>query len=426
MNLRIAMISEHASPIAKPGGVDTGGQNVYVAQISRHLALAGHEVDVYTRRDGSDQPPVVEAGPYRVHHVAAGPPRHVPKEELLPYMHGFAQVVISELMRGQACDVLHANFWMSGLVGCEIKLALGIPLVTTFHALGHVRKRHQGGVDRFPRQRIPIEERIVRDSNLLIAECPQDEEDLRLLYGADQRKIRTIGCGFDPEEFGPESKREARRRIGFAGDFPLIVQIGRMVPRKGVDNVVTALAQLQRQGGMGAHLLIVGGETDRPDPEKTPEIGRLKQLARELGVEHKVHFAGRRGREILRWYYCAADVFVTTPWYEPFGITPLESMACGTPVIGSNVGGIKHTVIDGQTGFLVPPHEPGILADRLALLLSNKSLCQRMGQAGIERVNRLFTWSGISSQLAVAYRELQVPETELNAQRPLARLGVQQ
>jgi D-inositol-3-phosphate glycosyltransferase len=403
---RIAIISEHASPIAKPGGVDSGGQNVYVAQIAKHLTLAGNHVDVFCRRESADAPAFVQKDGYRVHHVPAGPALFVPKEDLLPYMDVFAWWMIRHFRDYGSYDIVHANFFMSGLVGCEIKDALGVPLVTTFHALGRVRLRHQGGMDKFPRQRITIEDRIVRESDLLVAECPQDREDLQTLYRANKSKIRVIGCGFDPGEFAPMAKTDARRRTKLPQDLPLIMQIGRIVPRKGLDNVISGLAELVRRYRLPARLVIVGGESDEPDPGKTPELGRLMDLAREVGVADRVLFVGRRGRDVLRHYYSAADVFVTTPWYEPFGITPLEAMACGTPVVGSNVGGIKHTVVDGETGFLVPPNEPALLADRLAMLLKDSNLRDRLSRNAVDRVNRVFTWKRIAGELGQIYRGL--------------------
>src|SRR6185312_3189674 len=143
-----------------------------------------------------------------------------------------------------------------------------------------------------------------------------------------------------------------------------------------------------------------------PDPRVTPEIGRLRSIARDEGVEGAVVFVGRRGRDILKYYYSAADVFVTTPWYEPFGITPLESMACGTPVVGSNVGGVKFTVRDGETGYLVPPKDPERLAERLDHFFRHPELAASFARAGIRRVNDLFTWSQVAESLGATYEEV--------------------
>jgi len=407
---RIALISEHASPVALPGSVDSGGQNVYVAQIARHLARAGYWVDVFTRRDRADAPEVQTwKDGVRIVNVPAGPATLVPKEQLLPYMDEFADYMRAFMLSGQRYDVVHANFFMSGLVGCRLKRWLGVPLVVTFHALGKVRLLHQGKADGFPRERMEIEERTMREASLIIAECPQDEDDQVRLYGADPRKIRTVPCGFDPRELGPIDKRIARERLGLNPDEFTILQLGRMVPRKGVDNVIRGLAHICRKGDTCARLLVVGGDSEQPDPEVTPEIGRLMEVAQEEGIADHVTFVGQRGRDVIRYYYAASDVFVTTPWYEPFGITPLEAMACGTPVIGSNVGGVKYTVRDGATGFLVPPKDPVALGEKLRLLYRSPALRSRFSRQAIQWVNERFTWEKVAAQIGDVYEELLIP-----------------
>ncbi|WP_434415984.1 glycosyltransferase [Nannocystis pusilla] len=399
--LRIAMISEHASPLAPLGGRDSGGQNVYVAQVARHLGRLGHRVDVFTRRDSPTLPTVVElADGVRVIPVDAGPPAPLAKESLLPLMPAFTREVAAHARR-ERYDLAHANFFMSGLVAADLKRELGVPFAVTFHALGKVRRQHQGQADGFPDERFAIEERVVGEADVIVAECPQDEVDLMTLYSADPEKLVMVPCGFDPEEFWPGGRAEARAALGLADGDRIILQLGRMVPRKGVDNVIRALARLP--GELRARLVVVGGESRRPDPALTPEIGRLMAVARDEGVADRVTFVGSRGRGELRDYYVAADVFVSTPWYEPFGITPLEAMACGVPVIGANVGGIAHTVAHGETGYLVPPSDPDALADKLALVLSQPRLARRLAQLGLQRVHALFTWEKVAARLADAF-----------------------
>jgi len=408
MKRRLLWISEHASPLAPLGGADAGGQNVYVAQVARCLAALGHEVDVLTRRDHPDQPVIAQlTDGARVIHVPAGPAAPVRKEDLLPHMGEFRAFALKWLGRRttRPHHLVHANFFMSALVAAEIKRALGVPFVVTFHALGRVRRLHQGGADAFPEERLAIEDRAVAEADRIIAECPQDELDLIEHYAADPRKIRTIPCGFDPSEFGPMDQGEARRLLGLSPEGPIVLQLGRMVPRKGVDNVIRALARLRASRGISARLLIVGGESREPDPAITPEIGRLRSIAREEGVADSVIFVGARERHELRPFYCAADVFVSTPWYEPFGITPLEAMACGVPVVGSAVGGIKTTVVDGETGFLVPPKDPETLADRLGDVLGDPDLRREMGRRAIGRVNRRYTWRSVARRVANLYED---------------------
>jgi len=408
MKRRFLWISEHASPLALLGGADSGGQNVYVAQIARQLASSGHEVDILTRRDRHDLSPAIwlHEG-VRVIHVPAGPPKPVCKEALLPYMREFTDFSLRYLRhRKVPYDLIHANFFMSALVAAEIKRVTGTPFVVTFHALGKVRRLHQACADAFPEERLAIEDRVVAETDQIIAECPQDKQDLIKLYRADPWKITTIPCGFDSSEFWPMDRSEARARLGLPQDEPIILQLGRMVPRKGVDNVIRALARLRKLRSISARLLVVGGESREPDPDSTPEIGRLQSIAREEDVADAVCFVGSRGRQELRDYYSAADVFVSTPWYEPFGITPLEAMACGTPVIGSAVGGIKSTVLDGETGYLVRPNAPDALADRLASLLEDPERRRVLSEKSLAHVNSLYTWRNVSQSLEDLYESV--------------------
>jgi len=408
--LRIALISEHASPLAAVGGVDAGGQNIYVAHVARALARRGHHVDVLTRRDSLDPRAAVDLRPgVRVLHIPAGPARFVPKERLLPHMDAFTRSCGRMFEASVAYDVIHANFFMSGLVALRLKAAFGVPMVMTFHALGLVRREHQGAADAFPAERIEIEQRIVDEADCLIAECPQDRNDLMRLYGANRARVSMVPCGVDLDEFAPGDKRSARRSLGLADDEFVVLQLGRLVPRKGIDNVVRALAKLDP--AWRARLVVVGGETARPDASATPEIARLRDLAARLGIADRVTFTGHRQRADLRACYLAADVFVSTPWYEPFGITPLEAMACGTPVVGSAVGGIQYSVQHGTTGYLVPPHDPAALAERLALLHANPSLAEALGRAGVARVRSMFTWDKVAAELANTYHALRAPRS---------------
>jgi glycosyltransferase involved in cell wall biosynthesis len=421
---RVALISEHASPIAPPGSVDSGGQNVYVAQVARHLARRGMSVDVLTRRDDARLSEVEQlADGVRVVHIKAGPEHYVPKEDLLDYMDEFAEGMLDGTPREREYDLVHANFFMSGLVAARYKQVRGVPFVITFHALGRVRMLHQGKADRFPRERTEIEQRLIRQADRVIAECPQDRIDQVSLYSADPEKIRVVPCGFDESEFHPIHRRLARREIGFADDGPLIVHVGRMVPRKGVDNVIRGFAGLVRRSKIAARLVIVGGESDDPDPAATPEIGRLREIAAGEGVLDRVIFTGRRARDRLKYYYSAADLFVTTPWYEPFGITPLESMACGTPVIGSRVGGLQHSIRDGETGFLVPPNDPETLCDRMTRALAEPAILDRLSRQAVDWVNRHFTWRMVTAQLARVYAEVgsQHVAASLRPRRVLSR-----
>lgn len=416
MKKTIALISEHASPLASLGGVDSGGQNVYVAEVAKHLSQIGYRVDVFTRWDNDELPPVITWIPdVRVVHVQAGPVALLEKEYLYEHMPVFTQNM-ADFIRNQEIEyeLIHANFWMSAMVAADLKKIFQIPFIVTFHALGYIRKIHQGTDDKFPPERIDIEKHVVSQADHIIAECPQDKSDLIHYYDAPADKITIIPCGFNPHEFYPLDRLLARRVLKLDTSEYLILQLGRVVPRKGIDNVIRAMGKIKRTS-MPARLLVVGGETDDLDPKKNPEIVRLQQIASAENVADLVTFTGRKQREVLKYYYAAADVFVTTPWYEPFGITPLESMACGTPVVGSDVGGIKFTVEDGKSGFLVPPNDPDALAGKLYELLEDEALRATMRESALARVNSLFTWSKVTGMIAALYDRVvgatQVPDT---------------
>lgn len=404
--MKIAMISEHASPLAVLGGVDSGGQNVYVAQLGNHLASLGHDVDIFTRKDHSYQNEVVKLRDnLQVIHVPAGPPAPVPKEDLLPFMDEFSNYMINYCEQmDKPYDVVHANFWMSGIVASHLKSALRIPFIITFHALGKIRRLYQKDADRFPEIRFEIEEEIMKEADRIIAECPQDEADMIEFYNADPRKIVMIPCGFDPQEFYPIPKALARQKLNLPLQARILLQLGRIVPRKGIDNVIKAFAKFRKPEDK-AQLLIVGGNSLQPDPALTPEIGRLQKIAQHCGVAHAVHFVGQVKRVLLKYYYSAADVFITTPWYEPFGITPLEAMACATPVIGAEVGGIKYTVKHGVTGFLVPPQDSDALADSIKEIYRHPRRHAWMIRKSIKHVHK-FTWDKIADMVSDIYEEV--------------------
>jgi glycosyltransferase involved in cell wall biosynthesis len=407
MKKRIAFISEHASPLATLGGVDSGGQNVYVAELPKQLVKLGYNVDVYTRKDSEAINEVISWLPgIRVIHIKAGPEKVVPKEKLLSLMEEFAVNMIAFIRQEEVCyELIHANFFMSALVASKVKKVFQIPYVVTFHALGLVRKIHQKEMDQFPAERIEIERCILRNADHIIAECPQDKDDMICLYHAPPENISIVPCGFSAKEFYPIDKKKARRILNFNENEKIILQLGRMVPRKGVDNVIQALGEIKKNK-KSLRLVIVGGEHDTPDPCLCPELARLQKVAAEENVQSSVVFTGRKQRGVLKFYYAAADIFITTPWYEPFGITPLESMACGTPVIGSNVGGIKFTVDEGKTGFLVPPHSPKALAEGIENLIANEKLLSSMQHNSVKRVNKYFTWKSVANSCHELYEKI--------------------
>jgi D-inositol-3-phosphate glycosyltransferase len=388
--LKIDMISEHASPLAALGGADTGGQNVHVAALATALGRRGHEITVCTRRDCPDLPDAVQIAPgVTVQHVPAGPARQLGKDDLLAHMPAFARW-LAERWRGQPPDVAHAHFWMSGIASIWAARNCPVPVVQTFHALGRVKRRYQAGADTSPPQRIGLERIVAQQASAIIATCTEEIRELAA-YGATPDTMYIVPCGVDSDHFAP-ARQAGRPRL-----VPRVLTLGRLVPRKGVDTVIATIARIP-----AAELVVAGG----PDPSRLdddPEVGRLRRVADECGVARRVRFAGRVAHEDVPELLRSADVLVSDPWYEPFGIVPVEAMACGTAVIASAVGGHLDTVQDGVTGLLVPPRNPATLADRIARLLADPGWSRELGAAAATRVRARYSWDRIAADTEAVY-----------------------
>jgi glycosyltransferase involved in cell wall biosynthesis len=393
--MRIDMVSEHASPLAAIGGVDAGGQNVHVAALAAGLAHRGHRVTVHTRRDDESLPErVALQDGYEVVHVTAGPPRELPKDDLLAHMPEFARVLRRQWAQ-RPPDVVHAHFWMSGLASVEAAASLlaPVPVLQTFHALGSVKRRHQGSADTSPPDRIDLERGLCRDVAHVVATCTDEVFELRRL-GLTRDRVSIVPCGVDTDVFtpdGPVAPRSDRKRL---------LVLGRLVERKGQDDAVRALPLVP-----DAELVVVGGPpTDVLDGD--PEVRRLRAIATELGVEDRLVFTGSVARADVPAWVRSADVVLAVPWYEPFGITPLEAMACGRPVVATAVGGLVDSVADGVTGDLVPPKDPARLGEALAALLADDERRAAYGEAGVRRARERYRWSRVVADTENVYRQV--------------------
>ena len=393
--MRIAMVSEHASPLAAVlGSEDAGGQNVHVASLATELGRRGVDVVVYTRRDDAGLPRRVPLGPWAcVEHVDAGPPKAVPKDRLLPYMDEFA-ASLARSWADERPDVVHAHFWMSGRAALAAARPLGVPVVQTFHALGVVKRRHQGDADTSPAERVREEEAIVRLADRIVATCSDEVFELARL-GADLDRVHVVPCGVDLDVFRPDGPVEERPR-----DAHRIVVVTRLVERKGVGDVVTALRDVH-----GAELVVAGGQRGAA-VEADPEAVRLRRLAEDVGVSDRVELRGPLHRRDVPPLLRSADVVVCVPWYEPFGIVPLEAMACGVPVVATAVGGMIDTVVDGVTGLHVPPRRPDRLAAALREILSQPDLRARLGREGARRARARYGWKRVADATLAVYAPL--------------------
>lgn len=383
------MISEHASPLAALGGVDAGGQNRHVAELAAALARRGHDVTVYTRRDRRDSPVRIAADGYEVVHVPAGPPVEMGKDSLLPYMDAFGDWLASRWGGVEPTpDVIHAHFWMSGLAAMRAS-AGRIPVVLTYHALGVTKRRHQGDSDTSPAQRLRLEAWLGQQADQVIAQCREEARELALM-GVPSERVEIIPSGVDVDRFRPagpyEPRTDGRARI---------LAAGRLVPRKGFDDLIRAIALID-----GTELVVLGGAaSDANDPE----LRRLRDLAARLGVADRVLLPGAVAPPVMPRWYRSADVVACAPWYEPFGLTPLEAMACGVPVVTYAVGGLQETVVDGRTGLHVPPGDIAALVAALRKVCADPELRDRLSRAASHRARTYYTWDLTASRLAEVY-----------------------
>jgi D-inositol-3-phosphate glycosyltransferase len=388
--VKIDMISEHASPLAAVGGADAGGQNVHVAELATALARRGHDVTVFTRRDSPDPSDAVGFAPgVTVRHVPAGPARPLPKDDLLDYMPAFARWLAGR-WSVQPPDVAHAHFWMSGIAAVWAARRSPVPVVQTFHALGRVKRRYQAEADASPPQRPAVEATVAQRASAIIATCTDEVAELTA-YGAGPDTMYVIPCGVDSDRFHPGP--------GAAGPYSpaRVLTLGRLVPRKGNDTVIEAIARVP-----GAELLIAGGPA-RDQFDGDPEVRRLRQAAAACGVAERVRFAGRVAHRDVPALLRSADVVVSAPWYEPFGIVPVEAMACGTAVVATAVGGHLDTVDHEVTGLLVPPRDPAALAGALAQLLADPGRRRALGTAAAARAAARYSWDKIAAETEAVY-----------------------
>ncbi|MEU4835983.1 glycosyltransferase [Streptosporangium sp. NPDC023615] len=384
--MRIEMISEHADPMAAVGGTDAGGQNVHVAALAVALARRGHDVVVHTRRHDPDLPPSVSLAPgATVEYVPAGPAVPLPRDELLGHMPAFA-AHLARRWAARPPDVAHAHFWMSGVAA--LGAARDVPVTQTFHALGVVKRRWQGAADTSPPERIATEREIGHGADAVIATCADEVAELRAM-GVPEEGVTVVPCGVDLDRFRP-----ARPVTGRAGTCR-VLSIGRLVPRKGVDTVIAALKELAGEVP-GVELVIAGGS---PGDE---EWLRLRSLAAARGLSGRVRLVGSVGREEVPALMRSADVVVSVPWYEPFGMVPLEAMACGVPVVASAVGGHLDTV--AGCGLLVPPRDPAALAGALRDLFASPGRRRAMGEAGVRRTRESYGWPSVAGRTEAVYR----------------------
>lgn len=414
--LNIAMISYHTCPLAILGGKDTGGMNVYVRELTRYLGRLGIHVDVFTRSQDEHVPQVLHDLGYgnRVVHILAGPEHPMPKKELAGYLPQFVEGIkhfASE--KGIHYDLIHSHYWMSGIAAQALKESWQVPIVHMFHTLGHMKNRvAQSEAEMEGEYRIQGEYRVIETADRLIAATLAERAQLQFLYHANEIKISVVPPGVDISHFYPIPADEAKCAIGVPDTDQMLLFVGRIEPLKGVDTLIRAIALMQQSGVLIHHphyLTIIGGDPNASAQEMSSEMARLQQLSQDLGLQDLILFLGKRSQSSLPYYYSAAEVLIMPSHYESFGMVALEAMACGTPVVASQVGGLAFLVRDGVTGYVVPGGDPVALSERLIELVSQPDLRQRLGEQA-SAYARDYSWENITSRIVQVYNEvLRVP-----------------
>ncbi|HEY71978.1 MAG: glycosyl transferase [Anaerolineaceae bacterium 4572_32.2] len=406
------MLSVHTCPLATLGGKETGGMNVYVRDLARELSRRGHRVDVYTRSQDASIPRITNGlgQGARVIHLPAGPEHPYAKHLIYDHLPEFVDGVLAQAEADSIqYDVLHSHYWLSGAAARELRQRWGAPIVHMFHTLGKMKNAvAQRPEERETTRRIEMETEIARFADALVAATPVEEEQLVRAYSADPASIRVISPGVDTERFHPIPAAHAKERIALCPDCRIILFVGRIEPLKGIDNLLRAIAQvIDRRPELREGLIvpIIGGDPDRV--REDDEMVRLRELRESLGIADVVTFLGAKDQDTLQYYYSAADVVVMPSDYESFGMVALEAMACGAPVIASDVGGLSFLVQHARTGYRVPARDPQALAARITRLLTDEGLRRRIGQRATCWAEA-YGWPSIADRIEGVYEELTI------------------
>jgi glycosyltransferase involved in cell wall biosynthesis len=401
---RIALISVHGDPSVEIGKEEAGGQNVYVRQVGEALAKQGWQVDMFTRSSDRQQASIVQHSPNcRTIRLVAGPQEFIPRDELYGYLPIFVQEFQKfQLESGFEYPLVHTNYWLSSWVGMELKKSQPLLQVHTYHSLAAVKYKSVSTIPTIAKTRLQVEKTLLETADRVVATSPQEKEHMRSLVSS-KGNIDIISCGTDIERFGSIARSTARRELGIAPETKVVLYAGSFDPGSGIETLVRAVS-LSAVPKADLKLIIGGrwgaGESDGKEGD------RIGSIVEELGLSDITSFPGGLSRDILPAYYAAADVCVVPSHYEPLGLVALEAMACGTPVIASDVGGLKYTVVPQETGLLAPPKNEAVFADAIDRLLGDSLWRQQLGHTARQRVETYFSWDRIASQLSQLYTQL--------------------
>ena len=371
--------------------------NVHVKELARSLARRGAAVDIFTREHDhpeADAPGIGDG--VNVVHLPAGP-ADAPLADQFSYLPDFV-AGMHDYRAAHDLDysAVHSHYWLSGWAGRRFAAEILAPHLITFHTLSLIKMQSRSGEDE-PPVRQETEREIIATADRVIAFSPHERDAMVRLYDADASRIELVPCGVDLSRFRPLGRAAARHQLGINGHKVLLF-VGRIEALKGVDLLLHTTAHLETDAEV--QVLVVGS-----DGNGSGELDRLRRLADDLDVGKSVEFVGRVPQEQLAWYYSAADVCVIPSFYESFGLAALESMACGTPVVASRVGGLSTIVEHGRTGYLKSWRCPEAFAHSLEMILSNRSLQDSMGMAARRRAETL-SWDQVAAQMLELYLRL--------------------
>ena len=394
---RAAFITLHACPLAAPGRGKSGGMNVYVRQLASALGELGMKIDIFTREHADVTNRVETIGSnVRVIHINVGEPdAHL--DDLYDLLPDFLEQLNKfREEEGLEYDVVHSHYWLSSWVGRELSQELAIPHVVTFHTLSLIKMQSRAGEEE-QSERSVIETKVIATADRIIAFSPHERDAMARLYAADANKITLVPCGVDLEVFRPLNQKAVRSSLGLNGE-KILLYVGRVEPIKGLDLLVETAAQMDSEDGV--RMIVVGA-----DVNGDREMDRVRQLAREKDLEDKIDFVGQVDHDDLPLYYNAADVCVVPSYYESFGLVALESMACGTPVVATRVGGLSTIIHHGRTGYLKSWRCPEAFANSVEMIISSNGLQQSMGEAARKRAEGM-GWDNAAALISVEYSAL--------------------
>lgn len=394
--MHVAVITVHGCPVRQAGSKDSGGMNIYLLEMAKRLAARGVQVDVFTRHHDPLDPQIIMLAPgARLIHLPAGAPT-VDKTDVYDLLPQFASQMRRFCIENRLrYDIVSSHYWLSGLVGMRLASEWGVPHTTSFHTMAEMKRRGRPEESEVA-QRYSSETEIACSAESVVVWTEHEKEAIVDYCNIDPDKVTVIPPGVDLSHFRPMSQQQSREHLGY-GDQKNILFVGRLEPLKGIDNLFRAVSSLENLGSIT--LSVVGGDAN------SEEKDRLKAIAKRMKLTDSVRFIGSVSRDELPFYFNAADVCVLPSHYESFGLAALEAAACGRPVVASEVGGLPEIVINGSTGFLVPPGQSDVMAERLCELLNDDIMRSRMGSAARTHAESL-GWDRSADALIACYRDL--------------------